>query len=95
MGFFRWFSTNQRLDKVETELADLRRRYFQIEQEWDATNSRVSKTLRRIARADQAADKEELIEKLDAAPALPLTTAMASPERMDKIRRQLAEKGRG
>jgi len=65
-----------------------------MQQEWDAVQARVSKTLRRIARAEQAADKEELIEKLDAAPPLPLTNVSASPERMAKIRQQLAEKGR-
>jgi len=82
------------LDAIETELRELKRRFLQMEQEWDATTARVSKTLRRIARAEQAADKEELIEKLDAAPTLPLTTLSGSPERMERIRKQLAEKGR-
>jgi outer membrane murein-binding lipoprotein Lpp len=94
VGLFHRNSTNQKLDAIEAELRELKRRFLQMEQEWDATSSRVSKTLRRIARAEQAADKEELIEKLDAAPALPLTTISASPERMEKIRKQLAEKGR-
>jgi len=82
------------LEEFETELTRLNRGFLQIEQEWDAVQARVSKTLRRIARAEQAADKEELIEKLDAAPALPLTTISGSPERIERIRKQLAEKGR-
>ena len=94
MWFFQRNSTNQKLDTIEAELRELKRRFLQMEQEWDATSSRVSKTLRRIARAEQAADKEELIEKLDAAPALPLTTISGSPERIERIRKQLAEKGR-
>jgi hypothetical protein len=94
VGLFQWFSTKRKLDSIETDIAGLKRTLLQMEQEWDAVQARVSKTLRRIARAEQAADetvKEEFIEKSDK---LPLTTIGASPERMEKIRRQLAEKGR-
>src|SRR5206468_10033523 len=54
--FFQGKSTRREFEQVHQELAELKRRFLQMEQEWDATSTRVSKVLRRLARAEQAAD---------------------------------------
>ncbi len=93
MRFFQWFSTKQELKEVRDELDHLKRGFEQLQQEWDATVDRVSKTLRRIRRAEQAQDaKENFLE--DAATTLPLTLPTPS-DRMARIREQLAARGKG
>jgi TolA-binding protein len=95
--FFNSFRTNRRISQLETDVTELRRGFEQLQQEWDATSLRVTKTLRRLRSAEERREQDE-------APAgdavnveagkLPLTTVGASPERMERIRKQLAERGR-
>jgi len=92
--FFRGNSTKREFEQVHQEMAELKRRFLQMEQEWDATSTRVSKVLRRIARAEQAADDrtDAVIEGNGGT--LPLTSIATPSDRMAKIRAQLAQKGR-
>jgi len=94
VGLFHYFSTKRKLDELEIQFASLKREFEGVLQEWDACQARVSKVLRRIARAEQAKDQAELPDVVDGQRSLPLTTPGASPDRMARIRAQLAEKGR-
>ena len=94
MGLLQWFSTNRKLKELGIELDDLKRRWIGVEQEWDAVQARVSKVLRRINRAEQAAAQADEPEVVEGDQRLPLTTLGTSAERLAKIQRQLAEKGR-
>lgn len=94
MGLFQSFSTKHKLEQVQTELAELRRRWLQVEQEWDATQARVSKVLRRIARAEQAKDEAETTTIVEGDETLPLTTLATSGDRLARIKAQLAQRGR-
>ncbi len=94
MGLFQYFSTKRKLEEVENQFATLKRDWQTVLQEWDACQARVSKVLRRIARAEQAKDRADEPEVVEDKRSLPLTTAGASPDRMAKIREQLAAKGR-
>jgi len=94
MGLFQHFSTKRKLEEVETQLAALKRDWQGVLQEWDACQARVSKVLRRIARAEQARDQAETPEIVTTQGTLPLTAPGTSPDRMNKIREQLAAKGR-
>jgi len=95
VGLFRWFSTKHELAQVRNDVDQLKRSFAQVQQEWDATVDRITKTLRRIRRAEQA---QAAAESDDDAGADALASATASlqtsPSRLDKIREQLAEKGR-
>ncbi len=98
MGLFQWFSTKQELDQLRkefsalsTDFVALRRQFTQIEQDWDATVDRVSKTLRRIRRTEQAADAAET-PAFPEQTSLPLTTVGASPDRRARILEQLARR---
>jgi chromosome segregation ATPase len=95
VGLFRWFSTKHELDSLRTDLDALKRSFAQVQQEWDATVDRVAKTLRRIRRAEQAQAVAEAgdEEGTDALASVP-SSLQTSPSRLDKIREQLAEKGR-
>jgi hypothetical protein len=90
----QWFSTNRKLRELEIELDALKRAWTGVEQEWDAVQARVSKVLRRINRAEQAAAQAEDPEVVEDNQRLPLTTLGTSAERLAKIQRQLAEKER-
>ena len=94
MGLFQWFSEKHKLSEVRTELDALKRSFAQIQQEWDATVDRVTKTLRRIRRAEQAADAAVQEDGADGEAKLPLTTIAASGDRKARILQQLAQKGR-
>jgi len=98
VGLFQWFSEKHKLSEVRTELDALKRSFAQIQQEWDATVDRVTKTLRRIRRAEQAADAAvqdaAVQDGADGEAKLPLTTIAASGDRKARILKQLAEKGR-
>jgi len=95
VGLFRWFSTKHELDSLRTDLETLKRSFAQVQQEWDATVDRVAKTLRRIRRAEQAqaAAESDDVDGADALASVP-STLQTTPSRLDKIREQLAEKGR-
>jgi len=89
--FFKRNSTEQEFERLWKEIDAVKRQFAQIQQEWDATVDRVSKTLRRIRRTEQAQDaKEEFVE--NAATTLPLTLNTSS-DRMTRIREQLAARG--
>ncbi len=94
MWFFQGKSTKREFEQVHQELADLKRRFLQMGQEWDATSTRVSKVLRRLARAEQAADDQTNVPIEGNGGSLPLTSIGTSSDRMAKIRAQLAQKGR-
>jgi predicted nucleic acid-binding Zn-ribbon protein len=96
VGFFNRKSTDRELEAVRTELDSLKREFRQVMQEWDATQDRVSKVLRRIARERQAAEAAEsglTTEGEDAGASLPLTTAPTPSTRLERIKSQLAERG--
>ncbi len=95
MGLFQFFSTKHELSLLRTELETLKRSFAQIQQEWDATVDRVAKTLRRIRRAEQAREEAEEPEEVQQEPTLPLTTLRPTPDRMQRIREQLAARGKG
>ncbi len=95
--FFNSLRTNRRLSQLETDVTDLRRGFQQLQQEWDATSLRVTKTLRRLRSAEERRGQEEAPadEVVDGeAGKLPLTTVGASPDRMARIRKQLADRQR-
>jgi hypothetical protein len=92
VGLFQWFSTKRKLEELENKYSDLKRQFEGVLQEWDACQARVSKVLRRIARAEQAKDQAELPDVGEGG--TPLTTSGTSPDRMARIRAQLAERGR-
>ncbi len=95
--FFNSFRTNRRISQLETDVTELRRGFEQLQQEWDATSLRVTKTLRRLRSAEERREPAEAPagdEVNGEGAKLPLTTVGASPERMAKIRKQLAERGR-
>jgi len=82
------------LEELESKYSALKREFEGVLQEWDACQARVSKVLRRIARAEQARDHAEEPEVATTQGTLPLTAPGTSPDRMAKIREQLAAKGR-
>jgi len=92
-GGYVWFSKenpeNLKLKRLEEELERLKRDFLQIQQEWDATQDRVSKVLRRMARTEQAEDVASR-----PGPEVPLTTVPPSTDRMSRIRQQLAARGK-
>ena len=94
MGLFNRISTERKFELLQNQLDDLKREFRQVVQEWDATEARVSKVLRRIKRAEQAADAAADPEDPGAQGTLPLTTVAPSSDRMNRIREQLAAKGR-
>jgi len=79
------------LEELESKYSALKREFEGVLQEWDACQARVSKVLRRLARAEQARDE---VEEVPVQTSLPLTAPGTSTERMAKIREQLAAKGR-
>lgn len=91
---FNSLSTRREFDSVWREIAGLKGRWQQVEQEWDATADRVTKVLRRIRRTEQAAEAADEPEVVNGEQSLPLTTLGASGDRLAKIRAQLAAKGR-
>jgi hypothetical protein len=96
VGLFQWISTKRKIAQLEFEVEALKRTWIQVQQDWDATSARVTKVLRRIATAEakrvQAEDRDEVVEEQQ--PTLPLTTLTTSPDRAQRIRDQLAAKGR-
>ncbi len=92
--FFQSNSTKREFESVWKELAEMKRRWMQLEQEWDATSSRVSKVLRRLARAEQAQDLAESGSDDKGSASLPLTSLPTPPDRLTRIRTQLATRGR-
>lgn len=78
------------LRKLRGEHDELKRHFAQMEQEWDATVHRVTKVLRRLRSAQEAEETD-----VEATPeVLPETTLRPSSGRLDKIREQLAARGR-
>jgi prefoldin subunit 5 len=94
VGLLQMFSTNRKLEELENELRKLKRDWESVLQEWDACQARVSKVLRRIARAEQARDQAEPETVVEGEGTSPLTTVPTTPDRMARIRAQLAAKGR-
>jgi len=92
--FFQSKSTKREFESVWKELAEVKRRWLQLEQEWDATSTRVSKVLRRIARAEQAEDQAAVGGEDKGNVSLPLTSLPSPPDRLARIRAQLATRGR-
>jgi len=93
VGLFNKKDTEHKLERLENQLTELKRQFESVLQEWDACQARVSKVLRRIARAEQARDGAERPEPGDGTQ-LPLTTVPVASDRMAKIREQLAQRGR-
>jgi hypothetical protein len=95
LGLFRWFSTKSECAQLRIELDQLKRAFAQVQQEWDTTVDRVAKTLRRIRRAEQA--QELVIEDENAKLSEPsaLTTVPTPPDRMTRIKQQLAARKGG
>jgi len=91
--FFNSFRTRARLSQVETELAGLKRQFAQMEQEWDATTARVTKTLRRIRTTEVAQAREEEESPVDRLDASSPSTIPTPPDRLTRIRQQLAARG--
>jgi hypothetical protein len=94
VSFWNRISTERKFELLQHQLDDLKRSFTNVLQEWDACQARVSKVLRRIARAEQARDHADEPEVVDGERSLPLTTLGASGDRLNKIREQLAAKGR-
>jgi len=97
VGIFQIFSTDRRVAQLEKDFDELKRRFLQMEQEWDATSMRVTKTLRRLRSAEERrerSDGEDAPLPGQVPPNLPLTTVVPSSDRMTKIRQQLAERQR-
>lgn len=99
LGLFNIFSTNRRLEQVELSIAELKRAFHGMEQEWDTTSMRVTKVLRRLRSAEERREREEsgdgVAEGADAGVSSPLTTIPTPPDRMTKIRQQLAARKEG
>jgi len=91
--FFNRSRTDARLTQVETELSELKRRFSQIEQEWDATTARVTKVLRRIRTSEVAQEREETGNIVGALDASGPSTIATPPDRLTRIRQQLAARG--
>jgi hypothetical protein len=67
-----------------------------MEQEWDATLDRIAKTLRRIRKSEEALGRAEVgtvVEGDDGSS--PLTTITTPPDRMTRIKQQLAARKGG
>jgi len=88
--FFNRNSTHKRVEQLEQDFVELKRAFEQVQQEWDATSTRVTKMLRRIR--DEAVRLEEnqvqetkssFVERADA-------TVPTAPGRLAKIQEQLA-----
>jgi hypothetical protein len=95
--FSRGISQNRRVTELESKVEKLTRDFQSLLQEWDATALRVTKTLRRLREWEQRREQETGEETPVAGqipPNLPLTTLSPSSDRMGRIRRQLAERGR-
>jgi hypothetical protein len=95
--FFNRNSTNRRVTELESKLDKLTRDFQSLLQEWDATALRVTKTLRRLREWEQRREQEmgeETPVVGQIPPNLPLTTLSPSSDRMGRIRRQLADRGR-
>ncbi len=91
--FFNRSRTDARLTQVETELSELKRRFSQIEQEWDATTHRVTKVLRRIRTSEEAQAREVKEDFVEGAAGLQPSTIPTPPDRLTRIRQQLAVRG--
>jgi hypothetical protein len=96
--FFNRFSTNRRLTQLESDLTALTRAFQSVQQEWDATSLRVTKTLRRLRSAEVRREQEESdtgveTQSVDARLAAAGTLGQ-TPDRMTRIREQLAARGR-
>ena len=89
VSIFTRFAENRKLNRVQEELERLKRDFLQLQQEWDAVQDRVSKVLRRMARAEQADVKAE-----GPGPEVPLTNPPTSTDRMTRLRQQLAARGK-
>jgi len=77
---------------MRTELDSLKRSFQQMEQEWDATLDRIAKTLRRIRKSEEALNRAELGTVVEAGEPSALTTIPTPPDRMTRLRAQLAAK---
>jgi len=92
--FSRGNSQHARLSELERDVSNLKRSFDQVQQEWDATSTRVTKMLRRIRHEVQRLDEPDEPEVVEGERSLPLTTLGASGDRLSRIRQQLAAKGR-
>jgi len=94
VGLFNSFATERKLELLQDKYDKLARDFLGLQQEWDAVQARVTKVLRRITRAEQAALAAEEPPPDPVQTTLPLTGVTPSSDRMAKIREQLAAKGR-
>ncbi len=93
--FFGRFCTKRELSEVKQELDKLQGAWRQMQQEWDATATRVSKVLRRIRRAEQSQDPADGADDTGQQPSLPLTSVPTAGNRLDRLRSQLAGRKSG
>lgn len=93
--FFNRMSTNRKITQLETDIVELKRSYQSLLQEWDATSLRVTKTLRRLRSSEVRRELAEGDGEGDAAGTAPLTTVPTPPDRMTRIRQQLAGRKEG
>ncbi len=93
-----WFSRKNQQDPMVAELRrdidQLKRDFHQVQQEWDATSTRVTKMLRRIRMEVAAQEPEDAPDVVDARLASAAGTIPASSGRLAKIKQQLEAAGR-
>jgi hypothetical protein len=80
---------------MRTELDSLKRSFQQMEQEWDATLDRIAKTLRRIRKSEEALARADVGTVVEGDGSSPLTTITTPPDRMTRIKQQLAARKGG
>ncbi len=93
--FFNKNSTNRRLDRLEQDLDALKSAFRTMSQDWDATSDRVTKVLRRLRLESQRREQAEAETDGEGNEPLPLTSVATPPDRMTRIRQQLAGRKEG
>jgi hypothetical protein len=66
-----------------------------MEQEWDATLDRIAKTLRRIRKSEEALARADVGTDVEGDASSPLTSVPTPPDRMTRIKQQLAARKGG
>jgi len=93
--FFNKNSTNRRLERLEQELDTLKSAFRTMSQDWDATSDRVTKVLRRLRLESQRREEADAATDGEGSETLPLTSVVTPPDRMTRIRQQLAGRKEG